>query len=266
MTAFLLLQMAADQVAPHDPAVWAAMGFLTLGRRFLGVTYDIIDDRIDVVTRGTMGLTVACARCHDHKYDPIPTADYYSLYGVFQNCAERFVAIGPPPGHPTLRKLATPQSAAFDREFQRRQQQLQQAMAKCRAEATERCRRRVADYLLAQLELEKYPEERFNQMLSTSDLIPAFVRKWQAYPGGGREIGRSDFHSRGIGLPSCATDEFSSRAGEITKQLHAAARVRSIRWSPPPSPLRPFPCAMWPRRYGRLFVDVDRQWQKRVRR
>ncbi len=87
------LPAAADRGRPGGPrtirASLAAMGFLTLGRRFLGVTHDIIDDRIDVVTRGTMGLTVACARCHDHKYDPIPTRDYYSLYGVFQNCRER---------------------------------------------------------------------------------------------------------------------------------------------------------------------------------
>jgi hypothetical protein len=67
------------------------MGFLTLGRRFLGVTHDIIDDRIDVVMRGTQALTVACARCHDHKFDPIPTRDYYALYGVFQSCAEALV-------------------------------------------------------------------------------------------------------------------------------------------------------------------------------
>jgi hypothetical protein len=64
---FLMLQIAADQLEPDDPEAWAAMGFLTLGRRFLGVTPDIIDDRIDVVTRGTMGLSTACARCHDHK-------------------------------------------------------------------------------------------------------------------------------------------------------------------------------------------------------
>ena len=56
------------------------MGFLTLGRRFLNQIPDIVDDRIDVVCRGTMALTVGCARCHDHKFDPIPTADYYSLY------------------------------------------------------------------------------------------------------------------------------------------------------------------------------------------
>ena len=81
---FLIHQIAADAVVdPGDGKALAAMGFLTLGRRFLNNIHDIIDDRIDVVTRGTMGLTVTCARCHDHKYDPIPTADYYSLYGVF---------------------------------------------------------------------------------------------------------------------------------------------------------------------------------------
>src|SRR5438034_9567507 len=42
-------------------------------------------DRVDVVTRGLLGLTVACARCHDHKYDPIPQKDYYALAGVFYN-------------------------------------------------------------------------------------------------------------------------------------------------------------------------------------
>jgi hypothetical protein len=49
---------------------------------------DIINDRIDVVTKGFLGLTVSCARCHDHKFDPIPTKDYYSLFGVFSSCAE----------------------------------------------------------------------------------------------------------------------------------------------------------------------------------
>ena len=61
---------------------------MTLGRRFLNNRHDIIDDRIDVTTRGLMGLTVTCARCHDHKYDPIPTEDYYSLYGVFASSRE----------------------------------------------------------------------------------------------------------------------------------------------------------------------------------
>src|SRR5207247_10870642 len=81
---FLIQQIAADLLPlGADKRALAALGFLTLGRRFLNNPHDIIDDRIDVVTRGTMALTVSCARCHDHKFDPIPTRDYYSLYGVF---------------------------------------------------------------------------------------------------------------------------------------------------------------------------------------
>lgn len=66
----------------------AALGFLTVGRRYLNNQNDIIDDRIDVVSRGLLGLTVGCARCHDHKFDPVPTADYYSLYGIFSSSFE----------------------------------------------------------------------------------------------------------------------------------------------------------------------------------
>ncbi|HEX2475487.1 MAG TPA: DUF1549 domain-containing protein, partial [Lacipirellulaceae bacterium] len=84
---FIVAQLAADQM--DDQSCVPAMGFLTLGRRFLNNRHDIINDRIDVVTRGLMGLTVACARCHDHKYDPISAADYYALYGVFASSEEK---------------------------------------------------------------------------------------------------------------------------------------------------------------------------------
>src|SRR4051812_4545172 len=104
---FLVQQIAADQLLPvgtmagvgqnppdavNQPTL-AAMGFLTVGRRFLNIPQDIIDDRIDVLTRTTQALTVACARCHDHKFDPIPTADYYSLYGVFAASRESLVPL-----------------------------------------------------------------------------------------------------------------------------------------------------------------------------
>ncbi len=86
---FLVRQLAADLLPePERAANLPALGFLTLGRRFLNNINDIIDDRIDVVCRGTMALTVGCARCHDHKFDPIPAADYYSLYGVLRSSHE----------------------------------------------------------------------------------------------------------------------------------------------------------------------------------
>lgn len=85
---FVTLQLAADLVeGPQSPNL-AALGFLGLGPKYydrgkLAVMADEWEDRVDVVGRGLLGLTVACARCHDHKYDPIRTEDYYGLAGVF---------------------------------------------------------------------------------------------------------------------------------------------------------------------------------------
>jgi cytochrome c553 len=120
---FVTLQLAADKVAPPVPREdLAALGFLTVGRTFLGNGYDIIDDRIDLVTRGLMGLTAACARCHDHKYEPISAADYYALYGIFASCTipEELPTIGDPPPGPEseafAKKLGELQQAVTDYE------------------------------------------------------------------------------------------------------------------------------------------------------
>jgi hypothetical protein len=86
---FILEQVAADKLPlGQDKRPLAALGFLTVGDRFNENRNDIINDRIDVVTKGFLGLTVSCARCHDHMFDPIPQKDYYSLHGVFASTAE----------------------------------------------------------------------------------------------------------------------------------------------------------------------------------
>ncbi len=84
---FIIQQLAADKVPKNKPENLAALGFLTVGERFKNVN-DVINDRIDVVGKGFLGLTVACARCHDHMFDPIPTKDYYALHGVFASTIE----------------------------------------------------------------------------------------------------------------------------------------------------------------------------------
>ena len=97
---FLTAQLAADRIPEtqgDEKGDLAALGFLTIGRRFLNNQPDIIDDRIDVTMRGMQGLTVSCARCHDHKFDPIPTKDYYSLYGIFNSSFELTPPISPKP-------------------------------------------------------------------------------------------------------------------------------------------------------------------------
>jgi len=85
---FVMLQLAADRLPGTDPGDMAALGFLGLGPKYynrgrLDVMAEEWEDRVDTVCRTMLGLTVACARCHDHKFDPISMRDYYALAGVF---------------------------------------------------------------------------------------------------------------------------------------------------------------------------------------
>jgi mono/diheme cytochrome c family protein len=87
---FVKAQLAGDLLPDRDQLV-AGLGFFGLGPWY----YDTADalqgranernDRVDALTRGFFGLTVACARCHDHKYDPLSMQDYYAMAGVFAN-------------------------------------------------------------------------------------------------------------------------------------------------------------------------------------
>ncbi len=85
---FVKLQLAADLYDFARKEDLPALGFMGLGPKYyqrnrLEVMADEWEDRVDTVTRGFLGLTVACARCHDHKFDPISTEDYHALAGVF---------------------------------------------------------------------------------------------------------------------------------------------------------------------------------------
>lgn len=84
---FVEYQIAGDLLDGPDRADrLAALGYFALGPVYYGkATADELDDRVDTLTRGFLGLTVACARCHDHKFDPIPQKDYFSLAGVFSS-------------------------------------------------------------------------------------------------------------------------------------------------------------------------------------
>ena len=265
---FLTLQLAADQAAPDDPAAQAAMGFLTLGRRFLGVTHDIIDDRIDTVTRTTMGLTVACARCHDHKYDPIPTDDYYALYGVFASCTEELLRVGPTP---TPAAPSDDEVAAFEASLAQRQQKLAETIATRRHEAADRARARISDYLIAQTELEKYPAEGFDTILGEDDIIPAFVRQLERIlheP----QLAHDPVFAAWVALAANdnassttppAADRFAFRAASVLEELAASGvRVNGL----VAAIVEPAPASMreLAQRYGQLLADVDDQWQAAI--
>ncbi|MGH7171266.1 MAG: PSD1 and planctomycete cytochrome C domain-containing protein [Gemmataceae bacterium] len=100
---FILEQIAGDLLKEGKPEEHLpALGFFALGPHYYedGAARKLVqatelDDRIDTLTRGFLGLTVSCARCHDHKFDPIAQSDYYSLAGVFQSTKYQEVPIGP---------------------------------------------------------------------------------------------------------------------------------------------------------------------------
>ena len=262
---FLLLQLAADQAAPEDLSAQAAMGFLTLGRRFLGVTHDIIDDRIDTVTRTTMGLTVACARCHDHKYDPIPTDDYYALYGVFASCTEELLRVGQPASQ-AASGSSDEAFATFEAGLAERQQKLSDTLATRRHEAAERARARVADYLIAQTELENYPAEGFDTVLGEDDLIPAFVRQFERFltdPSTASDPVFAPWVAVASLERSLDGDAFAAEARRGFSTLAASGTVINDLVT---SILEPAPASLreLAERYGKLLTDVEAQWQAAI--
>jgi hypothetical protein len=95
---FLIEQLAGDLLPVTDDDGGAlrrrrliATGFLALGAKVVAepdkakMAMDIVDEQLDTVGRSLMGLTLGCARCHDHKFDPIPTTDYYAMAGIFRS-------------------------------------------------------------------------------------------------------------------------------------------------------------------------------------
>jgi mono/diheme cytochrome c family protein len=88
---FVQWQIAGDELAPDNPQAWFATGFLGAGTHATQITanqaekerYDELDDKISTIGTAMLGLTIGCARCHDHKFDPITAKDYYALISTF---------------------------------------------------------------------------------------------------------------------------------------------------------------------------------------
>ncbi|MEI6233027.1 MAG: PSD1 and planctomycete cytochrome C domain-containing protein [Planctomycetota bacterium] len=171
---FLIKQVAADKLPPTpDNSDLAAMGFLLLGRRFLNNQADIIDDRLDVLIRGTQGLTIGCARCHDHKFDAITQKDYYGLYSVFASSTEPkdLPLVGKPEANPT--------SLQYDKEVKAKEVELEALRIKHHETklAGLRSEKSIADYLMAVRELGDTPFEKLKQ----KDLNGFAYARWKAY-------------------------------------------------------------------------------------
>ncbi len=140
---FLIEQMAADQLASakKDTATLAGMGFLGLGRRKdRKLDDDTLDDALDVIGRGLMGLTIGCARCHDHKLEPITTKDYYGLYSVLKNSREPDIL-------PPLPQIDNAETREYREKNQQARSDYGVASIKAASQTTAEARSRVGEYL-----------------------------------------------------------------------------------------------------------------------
>jgi hypothetical protein len=235
---FIVQQLAADRLdLKDDPGPLAAMGFLTVGRRFLNDRNEIIDDRIDIVGRGLLGLTIACARCHDHKYDPIPSEDYYSLYGVFASSVE-------PDELPRLEKPGSPLSKAaakLEAEIQAARKARDDFLAVRRAELERDLRERFSRYLKAAYELELNARgAKIDERAAKDKLVPQRLRAaiflWK------RKLDAADPAKDAILGPwrqfaALPKDGFAQQAAELSRHLTAAHPLlaRAFREHPPAS-------------------------------
>lgn len=254
---FLLEQLAADQLSlTDDNRPLAALGFLTLGRRFTSNKHDIIDDRIDVVTRGLMGLTVTCARCHDHKYDPIPIADYYSLYGLFASTRE-------PANLPLIGGERIKPVFYGDRsEYLHKREELEKLQQTKHTALLNTLRADTSRYLVQVLEGRKtflvpMPAE-------TTDVRPTFVELWIDYIQGASR--RQDpIFTPWHALAVLGLEEFSQKAPDLLRELSRRGPDDRHRVNPRiVNALDSAPLASMAdvaRTYGELFISVHNQWQ-----
>jgi hypothetical protein len=265
---FILQQLAADQLPlGRDRRPLTAMGFLTLGGHFMSNPHDILDDRIDVVTRGLLGLTVTCARCHDHKFDPISAKDYYALYGVFASSVE--------PLEPPLFEQPpnTPAYEAFRKELEKREHALATFVRTKLTQVRDGARRRAGEYLLAAHRLRDQPRtDDFMLIADGNDLNPAMLSRWQAHLRRTRQMHDPVFALWHL-LATLPEKDFSTRAsivcirvgkGEVPggriNPLVAEAFAQMAFAELPPMSMKD---VAW--RYGELLLRAETKWKEALR-
>ena len=246
---FLREQIAGDRIATaENRAPLAAMGFLTVGKRFMGNVNEVIDDRIDVITQGLMGVTAACARCHDHKFDPVSQKDYYSLHGVFSSSVE-------PADEPAIGK---PKSDADYEDFLKKSEEIKERMANVKDVELERLqdtfRNSVDKYLLGVRE-SMLPGKTPKQVREKRGLDLDVFEQWSNYL---KSADRKSDPVLGpwLALAALKDDEFAAQAGALSAQFAADKSVNELvakLFSPAPESITALAEG-----YGRLFRETEK--------
>jgi cytochrome c553 len=192
---FIREQVAGDLLPPKDPTAGlnrrgiVATGFLALGPKALAqqdkkkMLYDVYDEQVDVLSKAFLGLTVACARCHDHKFDPIRSKDYYSLISIF--ASTRSFEEAEPHVSKLLYTPLVPEKLYDD--FKRHRLEIiykhldvDEALAEYLEKHAVDLNTRLADYMVAAREIEENGAGALT-LASERHLDPAVLGKWAAY-------------------------------------------------------------------------------------
>lgn len=272
---FLQEQIAADQLGlPEDDPALAGLGFLTVGMQFRNY-HDTIDDQIDVVTRGLMGLTVTCARCHDHKFDPIPTTDYYALYA----------AIAPSKAPAMLPVIGNVSDEAARQTYDQQLADLKlkyQQFAREQGEVLRQRLRMQVGLYLAEIAKGLGEQDTSTVFLSyrTDDIRPILFNHWRDYLA---SLKKDDpVFGPWLEMQSWGTvpeDEFRKRCdeyiGRLSSELDAAGRtpdkLHALRNEPPKwnpfvidalSEKKPKSLLEVAAIYGQVFAAQQKQWQQ----
>jgi hypothetical protein len=174
---FVRAQLAGDLLDETARArTVPALGFLGLGPWFydngaVEVTRaDERHDRVDVVSRGFLGLTVGCARCHDHKYDAIPTADYYSLAGVFLNTTYK--------EYPLVPKSVADEFDEQDKKIEKKEKLLEEFLRTESTQLGETLALQASRYMVAAWKVTGEPKEEIPKVVDAEKLDYELFDRW----------------------------------------------------------------------------------------
>ena len=191
---FVREQIAGDLLPPDKPGEvnvrgLVATGFLALGPKLIAeqdkvkMFYDIVDEQIDVTSRAFLGLTIACSRCHDHKFDPISTRDYYSLASIFASSKQLAKLEGTVSAlyfAPLVPKDVADRYEAHQARIEDKQKEINDLLAGEGANYRDALAPHLADYMLAAARVYR-DGATAEQAAVEGHLDPAIVGRWAEY-------------------------------------------------------------------------------------
>ena len=185
---FVKAQIAADLLPSKDRAsLMPGLGFFGLGPWFTGDDVVFVearanerDDKIDALTKGFLGLTVTCARCHDHKYDPIKQSDYYALGGIFASSGYSEYNLAP---EPDVARYKAQRAKVKGQE-----KALEGFIAQARIDVARTLAADTARYMLAVRRVQKTPGLKPAEVAAEEKLDPETLLRWGRYLTNSRKI------------------------------------------------------------------------------